>query len=228
MPSGDITAQLVPGYGLNEVASQLASVIQSHLTPGENYAFGGQIQAYLSSAGTMLTLFALSLVFIYLVLAAQFESFVDPFIILLTVPLCIVGALTTLKLAGGSLNLYTNIGLITLVGLITKHGILITQFANTRLKEGDDLIQAIKQAGITRLRPILMTTLAMVLGSIPLALASGPGSISHQQIGWVIVGGMLFGTVFSLFVVPVAYYFLARFDHKKKPILQARKQGMAS
>ena len=132
-----------------------------------------------------------------------------------------MGAITTLKVTGGSLNLFTNIGLITLVGLITKHGILITQFANVRLKEGDTLHQAIVNAAVIRLRPILMTTFAMVLGSLPLALASGPGSVSHSQIGWVIVGGMILGTFFSLIVVPVAYFLLAKFDHKKRQIILA-------
>lgn len=219
MASADLTAQLAPNTGLNNAVTLLNSILNNTLTPDEQFAYGGPIQAYLTSSGTMLLLFALSIVFIYLVLAAQFESFVDPFIILLTVPLCIVAAIATLKVSGGSLNLYTNIGLITLVGLITKHGILITQFANTRLLAGDDIQNAIRHAALTRLRPILMTTFAMVLGALPLALATGPGSVSHRQIGWVIVGGMLFGTVFSLIVVPVAYSFLARFDHKKKKLL---------
>ncbi|MDF2939718.1 MAG: Acriflavin resistance plasma rane protein [Gammaproteobacteria bacterium] len=219
MRSADITAEIAPHYDLGQVTRYIQQQLDQNLTSKESYAFDGLIQAYLTSAGTMLSLFALSLVFIYLVLAAQFESFVDPLVILLSVPLCIVGALCTLKLTGGSLNLYTNIGLITLVGLITKHGILITQFANVRLKGGDSLIDAIKHAAVIRLRPILMTTCAMVLGAIPLAFATGPGSVSHQQIGWVIVGGMVFGTFFSLIVVPVAYYILAPFDHKKKEIL---------
>ncbi|MDF2690602.1 MAG: acriflavin resistance rane protein [Gammaproteobacteria bacterium] len=217
--SADITAEIAPHYDVGEVTRYIQQQLAQNLTDKESYAFDGLIQAYLASSGTMLNLFILSLVFIYLVLAAQFESFVDPLIILLSVPLCIVGALVTLKITGGSLNLYTNIGLITLVGLITKHGILITQFANVRLKSGDSLIEAIRHAAVIRLRPILMTTCAMVLGAIPLAFASGPGSVSHQQIGWVIVGGMVFGTFFSLIVVPVAYYLLAPWDHKKKEIL---------
>lgn len=219
MNSAQLSAQIATGYGLNEVIAHITQVLNQQLKQSDQYAFSGRIQAFLNSSGTMLSLFLLSIVFIYLVLAAQFESFVDPFIILLTVPLCIVGAMATLKLAGGSLNLYTNIGLITLVGLITKHGILITQFANTRLQGGEPLLEAVKNAAVIRLRPILMTTFAMILGTLPLALASGPGSVSHRQIGWVIVGGMAFGTVFSLFVVPVAFYLLARFDHKKRKIL---------
>ena len=227
MRSADLTANLAPGYSMGEVITHLQSVLNQTLTPQEQFQYGGRIQAFLQSNSVMLGLFLLSLVFIYLVLAAQFESFVDPFVILLAVPLCIVGALATLKITGGSLNLYTDIGLITLVGLITKHGILITQFANIRLKQGDSLLDAVINAAATRFRPILMTTLAMVLGAVPLALATGPGSISHSQIGWVIVGGMILGTFFSLIVVPIAYYLLARFDHKKQQILSAYAKATA-
>lgn len=220
MRSADLSADLAPGYSLGQVVQYLKPLLQKTLTSQESYQFGGVIRTFEQSNQMMLGLFLLSIVLIYLVLAAQFESFVDPFIILLTVPLCIVGALATLKLTGGSLNLYTDIGLITLVGLITKHGILITQFANTRLKQGEPLLEAVVNAAAVRFRPIMMTTLATVLGAMALVLAMGPGSVSHRQIGWVIVGGMLVGTFFSLIVVPVAYYGLARFDHKKKQILQ--------
>ena len=223
MRSADLTADLAPGYSMGQVVLYLQHLLHETLTSQEKFQYGGLIQAFNQSSNMMFGLFLLSLVFIYLVLAAQFESFVDPFIILLAVPLCIVGAITTLKATGGSINLYTNIGLITLVGLITKHGILITQFANTRLKAGDSLLDAVLNASTTRFRPILMTTLAMVLGALPLALATGPGSISHQQIGWVIVGGMIFGTFFSLIVVPIAYYGLARLDYKKKQILKGMR-----
>jgi multidrug efflux pump len=225
MRSADITANLAPHYDLGTVVKYIRSVLDKNLSPVEQYDWGGRIRAFLDASGTMFGLFALSILFIYLVLAAQFESFVDPFIILLTVPLCIVGAMATLEMTGGSLNLFTNIGLITLVGLISKHGILITQFANVRLQAGDTLLEAITSAAVTRLRPILMTTFAMVLGAVPLALAAGPGSISHQQIGWVIVGGMTLGTLFSLLVVPVAYYILAPFDHKKNRYLNELVQA---
>ena len=221
MNSADISAELSPHYDISTVAKYINTVMAKDLPGNDQYSYGGMIQAYLASSGTMGYLFLLSLIFIYLVLAAQFESFVDPFIILLSVPLCIVGALFTLKITGGSLNLYTDIGLITLVGLVSKHGILITQFANVRLQNGDSLLTSVREASITRLRPILMTTCAMVLGAVPLAFDGGPGSISHNQIGWVIVGGMLFGTFFSLIVVPIAYYLLAPFDHKKKRLLKA-------
>jgi multidrug efflux pump len=144
------------------------------------------------------------------VLAAQFESFVDPLVILLAVPLSIVGALGALHLAGGTLNVYSQIGLITLVGLISKHGILIVEFSNQLRRQGRSLFEAVVEASSLRLRPILMTTGAMVLGALPLALAHGAGAESRQQIGWVIVGGMTVGTLLTLFVVPTMYTLVAR------------------
>ena len=158
-------------------------------------------------------MFALSLLFIYLVLAAQFESFVDPLIIMLSVPLSMLGALLALKLSGGTLNVFSQIGLITLVGLITKHGILIVEFANQLREKGKDKLEAVKESAALRLRPIMMTTGAMVLGAMPLALATGAGAESRQQIGWVIVGGMSLGTLLTLFVVPTMYTLLARTRH---------------
>src|SRR5262249_25330037 len=149
-------------------------------------------------------------------LAAQFESFIDPFIIMLTVPLSATGALLALKLTGGTWNVYSQIGMVTLVGLITKHGILIVEFANQLQERGMGKLEAVVESATLRLRPILMTTGAMVLGSVPLALAHGAGAESRHQIGWVIVGGLLFGTLLTLFVVPTAYTLLAR-THKSKP-----------
>jgi len=138
------------------------------------------------------------------VLAAQFESFIDPFIIMLTVPLAVTGALLALWIVGGTLNIYSKIGLVTLVGLITKHGILIVEFANQIQAKGKNIFDAVEEAAVLRLRPILMTTGAMVLGAVPLAVATGAGAESRQQIGWVIVGGWLLGTLLTLFVVPTA------------------------
>ncbi len=142
-------------------------------------------------------------------LAAQFESFVHPFVIMLSVPLSMTGALFILWLTGGTLNIYSQVGLVTLVGLITKHGILIVEFANQLRDKGEAAADAVIDAATLRLRPILMTTGAMVLGALPLALAHGAGAESRTQIGWVIVGGMSFGTLLTLFVVPTAYTLLA-------------------
>jgi multidrug efflux pump len=152
----------------------------------------------------------LALFFIFLVLAAQFESFIDPFVIMLSVPLSMVGAMLALQLTGGSLNVYSQIGLITLVGLITKHGILIVEFTNQLREHGMAMKEALVQASSQRLRPILMTTGAMVLGAVPLALAKGAGAESRMQIGWVIVGGMSLGTLLTIFVVPTMYSLFAR------------------
>ena len=132
---------------------------------------------------------------------------------MLTVPLSITGALLALHLTGGTLNVYSQIGLITLVGLITKHGILIVEFSNQLQEQGRSKVEAVIEAAGLRLRPILMTTGAMVLGAVPLALATGAGAESRSQIGWVIVGGISFGTLFTLFVVPTAYTLLARTRH---------------
>jgi len=180
------------------------------LPPGYTTDLNGQSRDFRSSSGSLAIVFVLALVFIYLVLAAQFESFVDPFIIMLSVPLSMLGALLALKLTGGTLNVFSQIGLITLVGLITKHGILIVEFANQLCEQGRSKLDAVREAAALRLRPILMTTGAMVLGAVPLALASGAGAESRQQIGWVIVGGMSLGTLLTIFVVPTMYMLLAR------------------
>jgi multidrug efflux pump len=172
--------------------------------------YSGQSREFRTSSADLYFTFVLALVFIYLVLAAQFESFLDPFIIMLTVPLSMTGALLALKLSGGTLNVYSQIGLVTLVGLITKHGILLVEFSNQLRRRGLEIREAVIEAATLRLRPILMTTGAMVLGALPLALAHGAGAESRQQIGWVIVGGLLLGTFLTLFVIPAAYTLIAR------------------
>src|SRR4029450_6572831 len=170
----------------------------------------GQSREFRASGGEIYFTFVLALLFIYLVLSAQFESFTHPFVIMPSVPPSMTGAPATLWLAGGTLNIYSQVGLVTLVGLITKHGILIVEFSNQLRAKGEPLLQAVIDASTLRLRPILMTTGAMVLGAVPLALATGAGAESRTQIGWVIVGGMAFGTLLTLFVVPTAYTLLAR------------------
>jgi multidrug efflux pump len=205
-----LSANLAEGYSLGEALAYLEGVVAEVAGPDVTTDYKGESREFLSASGSLYTVFLLALVFIYLVLAAQFESFVDPFIIMLSVPLAMTGALAALWYSGGTLNVYSQIGLVTLVGLITKHGILIVEFANQLRDRGRERVEAIVIAASIRLRPILMTTGAMVLGALPLALASGPGAESRRQIGWVIVGGMLCGTLFTLFVVPAAYLMLAR------------------
>ena len=205
-----LTANLTPGYAMGEALTFLEQTAGRVLPPGYAIDYAGQSREFKLSSSSLALTFILALAFIYLVLAAQFESFRDPFIIMLTVPLSMTGALLALLLSGGTLNVYSQIGLVTLVGLITKHGILIVEFANQLQERGSAIRQAVIEASVLRLRPILMTTGAMVLGTIPLALARGAGAESRQQIGWVIVGGLLLGTLFTLFVVPTVYTLLAR------------------
>ena len=208
--SASITANLAPTYSLGEALTFMNATAQKVLKPGYSTDLNGTSREFVKSAGSLVVVFVLALLFIFLVLAAQFESFVDPLVILLSVPLSMVGALLALQLSGGTLNVFSQIGLITLVGLITKHGILIVEFANQLRAEGMELFAAVKQSATLRLRPILMTTGAMVLGAVPLALASGAGAESRKQIGWVIVGGMSLGTLLTIFVVPTMYTLLAR------------------
>jgi multidrug efflux pump len=205
-----ITANLAPNYSLGEALDYLDQVGKRVLKPGYTTDVNGTSREFKNSQGSLTIVFVLALLFIFLVLAAQFESFIDPFVIMLSVPLSMIGALLALKWSNGSLNVYSQIGLITLVGLITKHGILIVEFANQMRENGMDMMEATIKAASQRLRPILMTTGAMVLGAVPLALSTGAGAESRIQIGWVIVGGMSLGTVLTIFVVPTMYTLLAR------------------
>jgi multidrug efflux pump len=205
-----ITANVGPGYAMGDAVGVLDAKAKEILPATASVDYNGPTREFKESSAGLYITFLLALGFIYLVLAAQFESFRDPFIILLTVPLSMAGALLALFLTGGTLNVYSQIGLITLVGLITKHGILIVEFANQLRETGKALTESVVEAAVLRLRPILMTTAAMVLGSVPLALAHGAGAESRQQIGWVIVGGLLLGTLLTLYVVPVVYTYLAR------------------
>ena len=208
--SATITANLAPGYALGEALQFMDDTAAKVLKPGYTTELNGVSREYRASSGALGLVFVLALLFIFLVLAAQFESFIDPFVILLSVPLSMVGALGALQLAGGTLNVYSQIGLITLVGLITKHGILIVEFANQLRQQGRSTMDAVIEGASLRLRPILMTTGAMVLGALPLALSTGAGAESRQQIGWVIVGGMSLGTLLTIFVVPTVYTLFAR------------------
>jgi multidrug efflux pump len=205
-----ITANLAPDYSLGEALTFMDQTAAKVLKGGYTTDLNGTSREFRSSQGALAIVFVLALLFIFLVLAAQFESFVDPFVIMLSVPLSMIGALLALKWSGGSLNVYSQIGLITLVGLITKHGILIVEFANQLREQGMEMVDALVKASSQRLRPILMTTGAMVLGAVPLALATGAGAESRQQIGWVIVGGMSLGTLLTIFVVPTMYTLFAR------------------
>ncbi|RLV58689.1 efflux RND transporter permease subunit [Parashewanella curva] len=210
MDSAQITADIAPGYSTSQIKDYIDENVPKQLTSSQDFVYNGVIKELMDSQRGTASLFFLALVFIYLILAAQFESFVDPLIILLTVPLCLVGALLTLYIFGQSLNIYSQIGLLTLVGLVTKHGILLVEFANKQQDKGVKALDAAILSAQSRLRPILMTSLTMILSAIPLALATGPGSLGLANIGLVLVGGLIAGTLFSLFVVPVAYVAMAQ------------------
>jgi multidrug efflux pump len=203
-----LSANVAPGHTLGEALDYLAKASTEVLDATARTELDGVSREFRESGATLWITFLLALGFIYLVLAAQFESFVSPFVIMLTVPLAMTGALAAMKLTGGTLNVYSQIGLVMLIGLITKHGILIVEFANRLRERGMHRLEAVVEASTLRLRPILMTTGAMVLGAVPLALATGAGAEARQAIGWVIVGGLLVGTVFTLFVIPTAYVLL--------------------
>ena len=209
MRSLEITASMVPGYTLNQALVYFKNTIQSIANDTVQIDYAGQSRLFFQTGNQMTVTFFFAIIFIFLVLAAQFESFRDPFIVLFTIPLSIFGALLAMLLTGCTMNIYSEIGLVTLIGLISKHGILMVEFANQLQESGKSIEEAIIASATIRLRPILMTTAAMVLGTLPLALAHGAGAVSRQQIGWVIIGGMTVGTIFTLFVVPTMYTYLA-------------------
>ncbi len=205
-----VTGTLAPGTSIDEALKAMEAAARAVLPNTVQTDVDGQSREFRKSGGEIYFTFVLALLFIYLVLSAQFESFASPFVIMLSVPLSMTGALLTLWLLGGTLNIYSQVGLVTLVGLITKHGILIVEFSNQLRDKGEELVEAVVNASELRLRPILMTTGAMVLGALPLATAAGAGAESRIPIGLVIVGGMTFGTLLTLFVVPTAYTLIAR------------------
>jgi len=214
--SAMISANVSPGFTLGEALNFMDQTAKEVLDSSAKTALDGQSREFKESGSTLYVTFVLALLFIYLVLAAQFESFISPFVIMLTVPLAMTGALLALFLTAGTLNVYSQIGLVMLVGLITKHGILIVEFANQLQERGMQLKEAVVESATLRLRPILMTTSAMVLGALPLAYSVGAGAESRRAIGWVIVGGLLLGTFLTLFVIPTAYTLLAK-QYKPNP-----------
>ncbi len=205
-----LRARVKPGASFGDTLER-AKLEALKISPeGTRIDYAGESRRYVAEQASVYLIYGLAIIFIFLVLAAQYESYVDPLIILSSVPLSITGGLLFLWLAGGTMNLFSQIGLVTLIGLITKHGILLVDFANSLRDKGLEKVEAVIESAKRRLRPILMTTFAMVIGAIPLALADGAGAESRQQIGWVIVGGMAFGTLFTLFVVPAFYLMLSR------------------
>jgi multidrug efflux pump len=208
--SASVTANLAPGATLGEALQQAMAIVDEQLPPGFATALGGISREFAESSAMIFLTFGISLIVIYLVLAAQFESFVHPLTVMLSVPLASLGALAALILTGNTMNLFSQIGIILLIGLVTKNSILLVDFANQERARGTELVEALRRAGRTRFRPILMTSLTSILGAVPLAAAYGAGAESRQPIGVAIVGGLLFSTVFTLVVIPVVYLGVTR------------------
>lgn len=209
LKSATISAGLAQGRTLGEGIQEMMRIKQKVLDESFSTSLTGSSRDFAESSSNTMFAFVLALVLIYLVLAAQFESFTDPFIIMITVPLALAGAVVSLSLFGQSLNIFSQIGIIMLIGLVTKNGILIVEFANRKREEGQEKFGAAVDAAVARLRPILMTTLATTLGALPIAMAIGSAGKSRVPLGIVIVGGMLFALVLTLFVVPALYSYLS-------------------
>ena len=217
MNSATISAVISPEYSMGDAVNYFNQTIAPTLPQGYSYSFLGEARQYVEEGNSLYVVFLLSLCVIYLVLASQFESLRDPLVILVSVPLAISGALLVLAWGAATMNIYSQVGLITLIGLISKHGILICEVAKeVQLSEGLNRIDAVTHAAKIRLRPIMMTTAAMVAGLIPLLYASGSGAASRFSIGVVIVSGLSLGTLFTLFILPVVYTYIASI-HKPLP-----------
>lgn len=204
-----ITAGLAKGVTLGKALDEMDRIAKGVLDESYTTALDGQSREFKDSSSSLLFAFGLALVLIYLILAAQFESFVDPIIILLTVPLAVCGALLSLWDFSQTLNIFSQIGIITLVGLVTKNGILIVEFANQRKESGINKLQAVREAAVARFRPIVMTSLCAILGILPIALALGAGSESRVSMGISVVGGLLFSTILTLYIIPAIYSYLS-------------------
>jgi multidrug efflux pump len=207
--SATVSAGLAPGKTLGDGIKEMQRISNEVLDPTFDSSLTGSSRDFAESSSNTSFAFLLALVLIYLVLAAQFESFIDPFIIMITVPLALAGAVLSLQLFGQTLNIFSQIGIIMLIGLVTKNGILIVEFANQKREAGEQKLTAAVDAAVARLRPILMTTLATTLGALPIAMSLGSAGKSRVPLGIVIVGGMMFALVLTLYVVPALYTYLS-------------------
>jgi len=207
--SATVSAGLAPGKTIGDGIAEMDKIAEKVLDESFSTALSGPSRDYAESSSNILFAFVLALILIYLVLAAQFESFIDPFIIMLTVPLALAGAVLSLWMFDQTLNIFSQIGIIMLIGLVTKNGILIVEFANQQREQGLEKLQAVITASVARFRPILMTSLATMLGALPIALALGAGAKSRVSMGIVVIGGLLFSLVLTLLVIPAMYYFFS-------------------
>jgi multidrug efflux pump len=203
-----LSAGLAPGFALGEALDSLNATARQILPKGSTIAYAGESREFSESGTALYFAFVLALVVVFMVLASQFESLVHPFTVLLSVPLAVTGALITLLVAQSTLNLYSQIGMILLIGLVTKNSILLVEYANQLKERGMSSAEAILESGRIRLRPILMTSVATVMGAVPIAFGLGAGSTSRRPLGYAIVGGLIFSTLLTLFLVPAVYVIL--------------------
>jgi multidrug efflux pump len=227
LPSITLEAALNDGYALGTAIEYIRDLAAETLPPEASLTFSGQSQQYLETSSGVALTFALAVLIVFLVLAGQFESFMHPLIIMLSVPLAVAGAIYALWFTGLTLNIYSQIGIILLIGLMAKNGILIVEFANQLRDEGHSVRDAVIEASVIRLRPILMTTISTVLGAVPLVLAFGAGAESRQAIGIVIIGGLLFAGLLTLFLTPVLYNLLAPYTRPRGFIEKRLAQELA-
>jgi multidrug efflux pump len=227
LPSITISAALADGYDLASAIRFMQEIAAETLPPEAKLGFSGQSKEFLETSGGVAVTFALALLIVFLVLAAQFESFVHPLIIMLTVPLGLTGALLSLWLTGNSLNVYSQVGIILLIGLMAKNGILIVEFANQLRDEGRSVRDAVLEASLLRLRPIVMTVVSTILGAVPLAIAAGAGAESRAAIGIVIIGGLGIASLLTLFVTPVLFDLLAPYTRPANAIEKDLERALA-
>ena len=211
-----LSAGLAPGFTLGQAIDSLRAAAAEVLPSGSSTALAGESRELEESGGALYFAFGLALIVVFMVLASQFESLVHPFTVLLAVPLAVTGALVTLYIFGSTLNLYSQIGMILLIGIVTKNSILLVEYANQLRDRGMDILSAVQESGRVRLRPILMTSFSTIMGALPIALGLGAGSISRKPLGYGIVGGVLFSTILTLFLVPVGYVLLDRLAVRSK------------
>ena len=216
-----LSGSMAPGFTLGQALDSLNAAARETLPPGSTLDLAGQSREFRDSGGTLYFAFVLALVFVFMVLAAQFESLLHPFTVLLAVPLAVTGALGALWLAGSTLNVYSQVGMILLIGLVSKNSILLVTYANDLRAKGRDAIAAMREAGRIRLRPILMTSVAAVFGALPIALGIGAGAGSRRPLGYAIIGGLVVSTLLTLYLVPAVFVVFERTRKQKSAAQQS-------
>jgi multidrug efflux pump len=208
---------MAPGFTLGEALDSLNARAAQVLPAGSTIELAGQSREFKESGGALYFAFVLALVFVFMVLAAQYESLLHPFTVLLAVPLAVTGALLALWITKSTLNVYSQIGMILLIGLVSKNSILLVTYANQLRLEGQSALEAMREAGRIRLRPILMTSVATIFGALPIALGLGAGATSRRPLGYSIIGGMILSTMLTLFLVPAVFVVFEKL-RKAKPV----------